>query len=141
MKRIGYHPHVHPAQPWCVFETSLPEGSDASRLPKVALFSTRREACEAHPDAVVDPEFAWECQLSVVRVFATAESAAAHVRAMALEADAFSLALSDQLSLGGTIDSSGAALAVVVDAVLARGFSPSAFQQHAGYRVYDYKRM
>jgi hypothetical protein len=141
MKRIGYHPHVHPAQPWCVFDTNLPEPVDVSRLPKIALFATRQQARDAHPDAVVDPDFEWECQMVVVRVFATAESAAAHVHALVVEADTFSLALSDDLSLGGQADSGGAALAVVTDAVLARGFAPSGFQERAGYRVYDYKRM
>jgi hypothetical protein len=62
-------------------------------------------------------------------------------RALVVEGDTFSLALSDELSLGGQVDSSGAPLAVVVDAVLARGFAPSDFQQRAGYRVCDYKRM
>ena len=46
MKRIGYHPHVHPAQPWCVFDTNLPEPVDVSRLPKIALFATRQQARE-----------------------------------------------------------------------------------------------
>jgi hypothetical protein len=62
MKRIAYHPHVHPAQPWCVFETELDE---VERLPKIALFATRAEAQLAHPDAVVDSEFAWECRLTI----------------------------------------------------------------------------
>ena len=65
MKRISYHPHVHPAQPWCVFETDLPAHVDVARIPKVALFATRDEARAAHPDATVDQEFAWECQLRV----------------------------------------------------------------------------
>jgi hypothetical protein len=65
MKRISYHPHVHPAQPWCVCETDLPKSVDISRLPKVALFFTRDEAKAAHPDAIVDAELAWECQLRV----------------------------------------------------------------------------
>jgi hypothetical protein len=81
MKRIGYHPHVHPAQPWCVFDTNLPEPIDVSRVPKIALFSTRQQAREAHPDAVVDPDFEWECQMVVAQAVATAESAAAHVDA------------------------------------------------------------
>jgi hypothetical protein len=65
-KRISYHPHVHPAQPWCVFETDLPASVDISRIPKIALFSSRADAKAAHPDAVVDEEFAWECQLRVL---------------------------------------------------------------------------
>lgn len=62
MKRIAYHPHIHPAQPWCVFETEL---HDAERLPKIGLYATRDEAQLAHPDASVDLDFAWECQLRV----------------------------------------------------------------------------
>ena len=64
MKRIGCHPHIHPALPWCVFETEIPD-VDASTLPKIALFATREEAENAHPDAVVDEEFAWKCRIRV----------------------------------------------------------------------------
>ena len=46
-----------------MFETDLPKSVDISRLPKVALFLTRDEAKHAHPDAIVDDEVAWECQL------------------------------------------------------------------------------
>ncbi|MEA2235958.1 MAG: hypothetical protein QOC81_682 [Thermoanaerobaculia bacterium] len=64
MKRIAYHPSVHPAKPWCVFETTF-ENADASRLPKIELFASRRDAQESFPDAIVDEEFAWECGLRV----------------------------------------------------------------------------
>jgi hypothetical protein len=45
-----------------VFETEFDE---VERLPKIALFGTREEARLAHPDAVVDSEFAWECRLTI----------------------------------------------------------------------------
>ena len=64
MKRIGYPPDVHPSQPWCVFETEF-VAIDPSRLPKLALYESRQKAQSAHPDAVVDEECAWECQLRV----------------------------------------------------------------------------
>ena len=64
MKRIAYHPAVHPAQPWCVFETGI-DNTDVERLPKIALYGSRSDAQAAHPDAVVDPEHSWECQLRV----------------------------------------------------------------------------
>ena len=65
MKRIAFHPDVHPAQPWCVTDTSLPDGTDISRFPKVALFDTRSAAQAAFPDAVVDRKFGWECGIRV----------------------------------------------------------------------------
>lgn len=64
MKRIACHPHVHPALPWCVAETSLPDGADTSRIPKVALFPTKSAAQAAHPDAIVDTEHDWECRIT-----------------------------------------------------------------------------
>lgn len=40
--------------------------SDISHFPKLALFATKAEALAAWPEAVVDAEFAWECQLRIV---------------------------------------------------------------------------
>lgn len=65
MKRIGYHPHVHPAQPWCVVDTDIPIGVDVSRMPTLALFVTKAEALASHPEATVDEECAWECGLQI----------------------------------------------------------------------------
>jgi hypothetical protein len=62
MKRIAYHPHIHPAQPWCVFDSDF---DLIERIPKIALFATRDEAQLAHPDASVDEEFARECGLRI----------------------------------------------------------------------------
>ena len=66
MKRIGYHPHVHPALPWCVIDTNEPD-LDVSRLPKLGLFATKDEALASCPEAVVDEEFAWECRIRIDR--------------------------------------------------------------------------
>lgn len=66
MKRIAYHPQIHPALPWCVVETEFPCDEDSERFPKVGVFATRDAAQAAHPDAVVDSEFTWECGLKIV---------------------------------------------------------------------------
>lgn len=44
MKRIAYHPHVHPAQPWYVFETDF---EDVERIPKIALFAARMQQTDS----------------------------------------------------------------------------------------------
>ena len=65
MKRIAYHPDLHPALPWCVNETSVERGINISHFPALALFATKSAAQAAYPDATVDEEFAWECQLQI----------------------------------------------------------------------------
>lgn len=52
------------------------------------------------------------------------------------EPEGFSLAVSESL-----LDPVGMHMAMVTDRILARGWWPDGFEQHAGYRVYRYKRM
>ena len=54
----------------------------------------------------------------------------------------FTLSLSSDLTLADNPDTSGAGMAIIVDAILGRRiYMPDGFEQHDGYRVYRYKRM
>jgi hypothetical protein len=52
----------------------------------------------------------------------------------------FKVAIADGLRFAGQTDISGARMAVVLDAVLARGYEPDGFDQYDVYRMYRYKR-
>ena len=74
-------------------------------------------------------------------IFESAESAYAHVVATKLEGPSFELAISDGMALAGDQDLMGAGMAMILDAILAQGYEPDAFEQRDGYRLYRYKRM
>jgi hypothetical protein len=76
-----------------------------------------------------------------VRPFKTAESAAAFVKGTKIEGDLFELPIADDMTFAGRPDMIGAGMAVVLDAILARGFTPDGFEQRSGYRAYRYKPM
>jgi hypothetical protein len=78
---------------------------------------------------------------STVTKFDTAETAAQYVKQTDLAAPTFTLAISDNLTIGGRADPMGLGMALVLDAILAKGFEPDGFQQESGYRVYRYKKM
>ena len=72
--------------------------------------------------------------------FETAEAAVQYVKETTFSEPAFTLAISDCLTFAGQADTIGAGTAIVLDAILAKGFWPDGFEQHDGYRVYRYKR-
>ncbi len=74
-------------------------------------------------------------------IFESAESAYAHVEATKLEGPSFELAISDGITVAGDQDLMGAGMAMILDAILAQGYEPDAFEQRDGYRLYRYKRM
>ena len=74
-------------------------------------------------------------------IFESAESAYAHVVATKLEGPSFELAISDGMTFAGDQDLMGAGMAMVLDAILAQGYEPDAFEQRDGYRLYRYRRM
>lgn len=73
--------------------------------------------------------------------FDTAEAAAQYVKQADLSMPTFALAISDDLTVSGRPDPMGLGMALVLDAILAKGFEPDGFKQESGYRVYRYKRM
>ena len=72
-------------------------------------------------------------------IFKTAESAAAHVRAIRISGERFELAVDNAFTFAGRPDTIGAGLALVVDAILAQGYGPDGYEQRNGYRLYRYK--
>ena len=73
--------------------------------------------------------------------FDSAESVTAFVRTAQLEGGTFELPIADGITLAGKPDLIGAAMAFVVDALLARGLEPDGFEQRDGYRIYRFKSM
>ncbi len=71
--------------------------------------------------------------------FTSAESAAQYVQRTPLPQSQVTLAIS-ALTFSGRPDAMGAGMAVVLDAVLAKGFVPDGYEQQDGYRLYKYKR-
>lgn len=78
---------------------------------------------------------------STMTKFDTAETAAQYVKQTDLAAPTFTLALSDNLTIGAKPDPMGLGMALVLDTILAKGFEPDGFQQESGYRVYRYKKI
>jgi hypothetical protein len=72
--------------------------------------------------------------------FSSAESATEYVKKTSLPESGFVLAISDAVTFAGQPDTMGAGMALVLDAVLAKGFFPDGFDQKDGYRVYRYKK-
>jgi hypothetical protein len=72
-------------------------------------------------------------------IFKTAEEARAHVLATKIAGDRFELAISSTFTLAGRPDITGAGMALVLDAILAQGYTVDGFEQRDGYRVYRYK--
>jgi len=72
-------------------------------------------------------------------IFKTAEEARAHVLAMKLTGDRFELAISNNFTFAGRPDTIGAGMALVLDAMLAHGYTVNGFEQRDGHRLYRYK--
>ena len=72
-------------------------------------------------------------------IFRTAEEARAHVQATKIAGDRFELAISNDFTFAGRPDATGAGMAIVVDAILAQGYTVNGFEQRDGYRLYRYK--
>ena len=51
----------------------------------------------------------------------------------------FDLNISNNLLVDGKQDNMGMGMAIILDAILARGFVPDGFTQQDGFRVYHYK--
>jgi hypothetical protein len=77
----------------------------------------------------------------VMPFFESAEAAAEYVKTTAFSDPTFILDITDDHTFAGRPDSKGAGMALVVDAVLKKGFEPDGFQQMDGYRVYRYKKV
>jgi hypothetical protein len=78
---------------------------------------------------------------STVPKFDSAEGAAQYVNETNVSAATFTLTISDRLTVAGKPDSMGLGMALVLDAILAKGFEPDGFVQESGYRAYRYRRM
>ncbi len=72
--------------------------------------------------------------------FTSAEATREYVKATTFAQPTFTLEISDGFTFAGRTDTMGAGMAIVVDAILAKGFWPDGFEQKEGYRVYRYKR-
>jgi hypothetical protein len=72
--------------------------------------------------------------------FATAESAVQYVEAATFSQPTFTLQIADNFTFAGQPDRMGAGMAILLDAILARGFVPDGFEQKDGYRLYRYKK-
>jgi hypothetical protein len=72
-------------------------------------------------------------------IFKTAEEARVHVRAAEIVGDRFELAISDDFTFAGRRDTMGMGMALVLDAILAKGLTVDGFEQRDGYRLYRYK--
>ena len=72
--------------------------------------------------------------------FTSAEATVEYVKATTLAQPTFTLGIADGFTFAGQADTMGAGMAIVVDAILAKGFWPDGFAQKDGYRVYRYKR-
>jgi hypothetical protein len=72
--------------------------------------------------------------------FHTAEAALRYVRNTQFSESAFTLEIADDLTFAGHADTEGAGMAVVLDAVLEKGFSPDGYEQKVGFRRYRYRR-
>lgn len=59
-----------------------------------------------------------------------------YVRSFAGEAEELKLPISEEL-----IDPFGMNMAIITDAILAKGFEPNGFERQRGYRVYVYKSL
>jgi hypothetical protein len=74
-----------------------------------------------------------------VHIFHSAEDAAAFVKATTIVGPSFELSIADRVTFRGGPDVIGAGMAVVLDAILAKGYEPDGFESCAGYRIYRYK--
>jgi hypothetical protein len=77
---------------------------------------------------------------STMTKFDSAEAAARYVKQADLSTPTFTLAISDNLTVSGKADPMGLGMALVLDAILAKGFEPDGFTQESGYRVYRYRK-
>ncbi len=74
-----------------------------------------------------------------VVIFKTAEEARSHVQGTKIVGDRFELAISRDFTFGGSPDATGMGMAIVLDAILAQGYTVDGFEQRDGYRLYRYK--
>jgi hypothetical protein len=74
-----------------------------------------------------------------VVIFRTAEDARAHVQATKISGARFELAIANDFTFAGQPDTTGAGMAIVLDAILAQGYGPDGFEQRDGYRLYRYQ--
>lgn len=72
-------------------------------------------------------------------IFESAEAAVRYVKETEFPEATFTLRISDRFTFAGRPDILGAGMAILVDAVWAKGFTPDGFEQKDGYRVYRYK--
>jgi hypothetical protein len=73
-------------------------------------------------------------------VFDTAEAAAKYVKSTTFSEATFTLAISNNFTFVGRPDTVGAGMAVVLDAILGKGYWPDGFEQRDGHCLYRYKR-
>jgi hypothetical protein len=66
--------------------------------------------------------------------FNTVDAAVEYVQSFAGKAEELKLLISDDLN-----DQFGMNMAIITDAILAKGFEPNGFEQQHGHRVYMYK--
>ena len=74
-----------------------------------------------------------------MKIFHSAEDAVAFVKATTIVGPSFELLIADGVTFHGSADPSGSGMAVVLDAILAKGYEPDGFESCDGYRRYRYK--
>lgn len=74
------------------------------------------------------------------RPIESAEAAIQHVQETEFSGPSFTLQIADNLTFAGEPDPIGMGMAMVLDAILAKGFSPDGFEEKHGYRMYRYVR-
>jgi hypothetical protein len=73
--------------------------------------------------------------------FESVEAATRYVNETTFPETSFALQVADRVTFAGQPDILGAGMAIVLDAVLAKGFTPDGFEQRTGYRIYRYIRV
>ena len=72
-------------------------------------------------------------------IFESAEAAVRYVKETEFREPSFTLRISDRFTFAGNPDITGAGMAILLDAILGKGFTPDGFEQKDGFRVYRYK--
>jgi len=68
--------------------------------------------------------------------FKEVDAVVEYIRSFIGQAEALKLPISDKLN-----DQFGMNMAIITDAIFAKGFEPNGFEQQSGYRVYAYKSL
>jgi hypothetical protein len=74
-----------------------------------------------------------------MKAFQSFEEALAFVHAAAFDGAPVQLTIANDATFRGSTDPIGAGMAIIVDAILSKGYEPDGIEQHEGFRVYRYR--